>query len=297
MQQTSLRDRLSRSEAFNGYLLVSPPAIYAILILGAPLAAVLVLSFLTDGSGETRIIRELTWSNYQEAWTDPLYQLLLGRSIMVSSLVTLATVLLAFPVAYFVSFHVAPERKSLWLFLITIPFWTSYLIRVFLWKVILGFDGVVNSTLMGFGIISEPVTFILYNVNAVIITLAHAYAPFAILPIFVALEKIDRSLLEAGLDLGESKFMTFLRVTLPLAMPGVIGATLIVFIPTVGDYVTPVLVGGPEGRLIANAIQLQYLKLDNYPLGSALAVTTMAIVGIISLIFLFLNRRFLKGQK
>ena len=112
MQQTSLRDRLSRSEAFNGYLLVSPPAIYAILILGAPLAAVLVLSFLTDGSGETRIIRELTWSNYQEAWTDPLYQLLLGRSIMVSSLVTLATVLLAFPVAYFVSFHVAPERKS-----------------------------------------------------------------------------------------------------------------------------------------------------------------------------------------
>ena len=297
MQQTSLRDRLSRSEAFNGYLLVSPPAIYAILILGAPLAAVLVLSFLTDGSGETRIIRELTWSNYQEAWTDPLYQLLLGRSIMVSSLVTLATVLLAFPVAYFVSFHVAPERKSLWLFLITIPFWTSYLIRVFLWKVILGFDGVVNSTLMGFGIISEPVTFILYNVNAVIITLAHAYAPFAILPIFVALEKIDRSLLEAGLDLGESKFMTFLRVTLPLAMPGVIGATLIVFIPTVGDYVTTVLVGGPEGRLIANAIQLQYLKLDNYPLGSALAVTTMAIVGIISLIFLFLNRRFLKGQK
>ena len=297
MQRKSLWDRLSRSEAFNGYLLISPPAIYAMLVLGAPLVAVLVLSFMTDGSGAERIIWKATGANYIEAWSDDLYQLLIARSIFVSLLVTAVTVLLAFPIAYFVSFQVAPERKSLWLFLITIPFWTSYLIRVFLWKVILGFDGVVNTTLMGLGIISEPLTFILYNVNAVIITLAHAYAPFAILPIFVALEKIDRSLLEAGQDLGESRMMTFLRVTLPLAMPGVIGATLIVFIPTVGDYVTPVLVGGPEGRLIANAIQLQYLKLDNYPLGSALAVTTMAIVGLISIIFLLLNRRFLKGQK
>jgi spermidine/putrescine transport system permease protein len=297
MANKTVWERLGRSEAFNGYLLVSPPFLYALLILGAPLVAVLVLSFITDGSGAQRLIWEVTGSNYLEAWSDPLYQQLLLRSIFVSFLVTLVTVVLAFPVAYFVSFVVPPERKSLWLFLITIPFWTSYLIRVFLWKVILGFDGVVNSTLMGLGIISEPLTFILYNVNAVIITLAHAYAPFAILPIFVALEKIDRSLLEAGQDLGESKMMTFVRVTLPLAMPGVIGATLIVFIPTVGDYVTPVLVGGPEGRLIANAIQLQYLKLDNYPLGSALAVTTMAVVGLISIVFLLLNRRFLKGQK
>ncbi len=150
---------------------------------------------------------------------------------------------------------------------------------------------------MSIGLISEPMTWILYNVNAVVITLAHAYAPFAILPIFVALEKIDRSLLEAGQDLGESRLMTFWRVTLPLAMPGVVGATLIVFIPTIGDYVTPVLVGGPEGRLIANAIQLQYMKLDNYPVGSALAVTAMVIVAAISVVFLLLNRRFLRGQK
>jgi spermidine/putrescine transport system permease protein len=131
----------------------------------------------------------------------------------------------------------------------------------------------------------------------VVITLAHAYAPFAILPIFVALEKIDRSFLEAGRDLGESPFMTFIRVTLPLAMPGVISAVLIVFIPTVGDYVTPQLVGGPEGQMVANLIQLQYLKLDNYPMGSALAVTAMGIVTAFSLVFLFLNRRYLKGAK
>jgi spermidine/putrescine transport system permease protein len=136
-----------------------------------------------------------------------------------------------------------------------------------------------------------------YNVGAVVLTLAHAYAPFAILPIFVALEKIDRSLLEAGQDLGESRFMTFLRVTLPLAMPGVIAAVLIVFIPTIGDFVTPQLVGGPEGRLVANLIQLQYLKLDNYPLGSAIAVSAMMIVTVVSLFFLYLNRRYLRGPE
>ena len=130
-----------------------------------------------------------------------------------------------------------------------------------------------------------------------VITLAHAYAPFAILPIFIALEKIDRSLLEAGRDLGENRMMTFWRVTLPLAMPGVIAASLIVFIPTIGDYVTPELIGGGKIPMIANLIQAQMLALDNRPLGSALAVTSMLIVAVISLIFLFLNRRFLRGQK
>jgi spermidine/putrescine transport system permease protein len=150
---------------------------------------------------------------------------------------------------------------------------------------------------MWLGLIDEPLTFILYNVNAVVITLAHAYAPFAILPIFVALEKIDRSLLEASQDLGESQLTTFWRVTLPLSMPGVVAAVLIVFIPTIGDYVTPQLVGGPEGRMIANVIQLQYLRLDNYPLGSALAVSAMAIVTAVSLVFLYLNRRFLRVRQ
>ena len=295
MAQPSRFARWRRSEAASGLALVSPTALYALLLLAAPLATIVAYSFFKDGYLE--VIREFTFANYVEAWSDPLYRLVMLRSLVVSGSVTLATVLLAFPIAYFVSFHVAPERKSLWLFLITIPFWTSYLIRVFLWKVILGYNGVVNSGLMSLGIIDEPLTFILYNVNAVVITLAHAYAPFAILPIYVALEKIDRSLLEAGQDLGESRLMTFWRVTLPLAMPGVVASVLIVFIPTIGDYVTPQLVGGPEGRMIANAIQLQYLRLDNYPLGSALAVSAMAIVTLISLVFLWLNRRFLQVKQ
>jgi len=237
-----------------------------------------------------------TLDNYREIAAKPVYGLLLQRSLMVSGIVTLVTVILAFPVAYFVSFHVDPSRKSLWLFLITIPFWTSYLIRVFLWKVILGYNGVVNSGLIWSGVIEEPLTFILYNVNAVIITLAHAFAPFAILPIFVALEKIDRSLLEASQDLGEGKIRTFFRVTLPLAMPGVVAAVLIVFIPTIGDYVTPELMGGAGGKLIANMIQTQFLALDNAPLGAALALVAMVSVTAISLLFVFLNRKWLRAR-
>jgi spermidine/putrescine transport system permease protein len=293
MKSDGVLHRLGRSEAASGLAMISPTAVYAIVLLAAPLALIFVYSFLTDGYLE--IIRTFTFANYIEAWTNELYRVVMLRSLFVSLTVTAVTVLLAFPVAYFVSFHVDPSRKSLWLFLITIPFWTSYLIRVFLWKVILGYNGVVNSGLMGLGIISEPLQWINYNVGAVVVTLAHAYAPFAILPIFVALEKIDRSLLEAGQDLGESRFMTFLRVTLPLAMPGVIASVLIVFIPTIGDFVTPQLVGGPEGRMVANLIQLQYMKLDNFPLGSAIAVSAMLIVTVVSLVFLYLNRRYLRG--
>ena len=274
--------------------MVSPPLIYVLLMLAFPMGAIILFSFWTQEF--MTLDTTFTLANYREIWEKPIFAALLQRSLFVSGCVTLVTVILAFPVAYFVSFHVAPERKSLWLFLITIPFWTSYLIRVFLWKVILGYNGVVNTGLIKIGLIDEPLTFILYNVNAVIITLTHAFAPFAILPIFVALEKIDRSLLEASQDLGESKFTTFFRVTLPLAMPGVVAAVLIVFIPTIGDYVTPELMGGAGGKLVANMIQTQFLALNNAPLGAALAIVAMICVTAISLLFVFLNRRWLRGR-
>lgn len=282
-------------EARSGLLLVAPTAIYAVLMLAAPLATVLIYSVLTDGP------QGLEWTfnlgNYAEVWTGKVYQTIMFRSLMVALGVTLVTVMIAYPIAYFVSFHVQPSKKSLWLFLITIPFWTSYLIRVFLWKVILGYNGVVNSGLMSVGIIDEPLQWINYNVGALIMTLAHAYAPFAILPIFVSLEKIDRSLLEAGQDLGESRLRTFWRVTLPLSMPGVIAAVLIVFIPTIGDYVTPELVGGGKLPMIANMIEVKMLKQNDRAIGSAIAVSAMLIVALVSLIFVFMNRRFLGGRK
>jgi spermidine/putrescine transport system permease protein len=270
-----------RSEAGKGLTLISPTLVYALLLLAAPLVSIVLLSFWTQNF--LTIERVFTTGNYGEALTDPLYRELMLRSLRISGMVTLLTVALAFPVAYYISFHVRPDRKSLWLFLITIPFWTSYLIRVFLWRVILAYDGPVNSGLMAVGLIDEPLSWILYNANAVVITLAHAFAPFAILPIFVSLEKIDRSLLEASRDLGESKAMTFLRVTLPLAMPGVLAAVLIVFIPTVGDYVTPRLVGGSGGTMIANMIYAQIFDLNDRPMGATLAVLAMMIVAMVLL--------------
>ena len=287
-------NKLTSSEGGRALLLISPPFFYALLLMAFPLGAIILFSFWTQNFMD--VDTTFTLNNYRQIIDQPIYGALLQRSLFVSAVVTVVTVLLAFPIAYFVSFHVRPDRKSLWLFLITIPFWTSYLIRVFLWKVILGYNGVINTGLLNIGLIDEPLTFILYNINAVIITLAHAFAPFAILPIFVALEKIDRSLLEASRDLGENKVMTFFRVTLPLAMPGVVAAVLIVFIPTIGDYVTPELMGGAGGKLIANMIQTQFLALNNAPLGAALAVVAMLSVTAISLVFILLNRRWLRGR-
>ncbi len=277
------------TEARQGLTMISPPLIYALLLLAVPLLTIILFSFWTQNF--LTIDRTFTVANYAEALTDPLYRELMLRSLRIAGLVTAATVLLAFPIAYFISFHVTPEKKALWIFLITIPFWTSYLIRIFLWRVILAYDGPVNGTLLELGIIEEPLSWILYNANSVVITLAHAFAPFAILPIFVSLEKIDRSLLEAARDLGEATAMTFIRVTLPLAMPGVLAAVLIVFIPTVGDYVTPRLVGGSGGTMIANMIYVQIFDLSNRPMGATLAVLAMLTVTI-TLAWFILHIRF-----
>lgn len=272
-----------------GWLLVSPSFVYALLLLAVPIGAIFVLSFWTQN--DLVIDRNFTLANYREAWANPLYRVLMLRSLWIAGAVTLATVLLAYPIAYFVSFH-GGRRKALWLFLITIPFWTSYLLRVFAWKVILGTGGVLNSGLLELGVIAQPLPWLLYNSGAVVVTLAHAWAPFAILPIYASLEKLDRSLLEAATDLGDGPVQRFLRVTLPLSMPGVIAAALIVFIPTVGDYVTPRLVGGKDGVMIANMIQVQFGKGSNWPLGAALSVSAMLIVAAVALVVVLAGRRF-----
>ena len=281
------------SDYRRGLRLIGLPFGYSLLLLAAPLLLIFLLGFWTQDY--LVLDRSFKLDNYIEAWSHPLYRVLMLRSLGISAVVTLATVLLAYPMAYFISFY-GGNHKALWLFLVTIPFWTSYLLRVFLWKVILGYNGVLNSTLEWLGLIEEPLTFILYNINAVVITLTHAWAPFAILPIFVALEKIDRSLLESATDLGDSPLRRFLHVTLPLSMPGVVAAALIIFIPTIGDYVTPRLVGGKDGLMIANMIQVQFSKANNAPLGAALAVSAMGIVSMVALLFVALNRRWLRKQ-
>ena len=267
-----------RSEASQGVALSAPATVYVGLLVAAPLGILVVYSFWTQTY--VSIDRTFTWENYRFALEDPLVRHLLVRSVWIAGLVTAATVALAYPIAYFIAFRT--QHKTLWLLLITIPFWTSYLLRVFSWKLILGFNGVLNSALMTVGLIDEPLTFLLYNEIAVVLTVAHAWAPFAIMPIYVSLQKIDRSLLEAATDLGCSRLERFLRVTLPLTVPGIIAACLIIFIPTVGDYVTPALVGGSDGKMIANLIQVQFGAANNWPLGATLSLMAMVSVGLVA---------------
>jgi spermidine/putrescine transport system permease protein len=277
-----------RSEPFRGYALLSPTLLFMVFVLAMPVGLLVTYSFWTQTYLD--IDTSFTFANYVNFGNKPIYAYLLWKSIKISGAVTLATVVLAYPMAYFIAFRVT-KNKLIWLILITVPFWTSYLLRVFAWKIILGFNGVVNSGLMSLGLISEPLAFLLYNPTAVVITLAHAWAAFAILPIYVSLEKIDRSLLEAATDLGDGPVMRFLRVTLPLSMPGVIASSLLVFIPTVGDYVTPKLVGGTTGIMIGNVVQSMFGKANNWPMGAAISVISMLTITLLICAFLWFTKR------
>jgi spermidine/putrescine transport system permease protein len=262
-----------------GYLLLTPSMAVLLFALAAPVALLVLYSFWTEQG--LALDTTPTLAQYAAIAEREGYRTLFLRSIAISSAVTLVTVALAYPMAYFVAFRVR-RGKFIWLLLLTIPFWTSYLLRVFAWKVILGYNGLINSGLISLGLISAPLEFLLYNPTAVVVTLTHAWAAFAILPLYVSLEKIDRSLLEAAADLGDGPVRRFFRVTFPLSLPGVIGAAVLVFVPTTGDYVTPSLVGGSEGVMIANIIQVQFGRVNNWPLGAALAISSMAAVAVLA---------------
>jgi spermidine/putrescine transport system permease protein len=266
-----------------------PGALVTLVLVLFALGAVLALGFRDNdtsllGSG-------FTLDNFTEALSDPLYATVVLRSLAIAGLVTLATVVTAYPVAYFLAFH-AGRQRGLLLFLVTLPFWTSYLLRVFAWKIVLAFNGVLNSALLTTGITSEPILAFLNTPAAVVVTLAHAYAAFAILPIYVALETIPHSLVEAAGDLGARPFAGFRRVVLPMSMPGVLSAALVVFVPTVGDYVTPALVGGPSSTMIGSMIEAQFGKADDWPFGAALSVLVMIVILMVVLAVRAADRRF-----
>ncbi|WP_147181111.1 MULTISPECIES: ABC transporter permease [Alphaproteobacteria] len=259
-----------------------------VLILFA-LALVLFLAFRANdgslmGSG-------FTVANFITVLGDDLYATVILRSLAISGLVTLATVVTAYPVAYFLAFHAGRWRATI-LFLVTLPFWTSYLLRVFAWKVVLAYNGVLNSALLSLGAISEPLMIFLNTPAAVVVTLAHAYAPFAILPILVSLQTIPPSLLEAASDLGARPLLAFRRVVLPMSMPGVLAAALVVFVPTIGDYVTPSMVGGPASTMIGSLIQAQFGKANDWPFGAALSITVMLVILLLVALVRLADRKF-----
>ncbi len=283
-----LASLLHRNETLRGYTLLLPTLLILIVGIVIPFFILMAISFWTrEGFG---FDTTLTTTNYVRVWNEPIFGALLTRSFWISGIATVATVALCYPMAYYVAFHVH-KNKMMWIILMTLPFWTSYLLRVFAWKVILGYEGVINSGLMTMGLIEQPLEFLLYSPTAVIVTLAHAWAAFAILPLYVSLEKIDKSLLEAATDLGDGPMARFFRITLPLSMPGVISASFLIFIPTTGDYITPALLGGPDGAMIGNLVQLQFGPINNWPMGATLSIVLMLWIAAIALVFLFLTRK------
>lgn len=279
--------RIARSGTAKGFGLMSPTLVFVLFGVAMPFLILLLISFWTRQGFE--FDTQLTWTNYLRVWNEPIFGALLTRSFWISGVVTVVTVLLCYPMAYYVAFHVH-RNKMLWIILMTLPFWTSYLLRVFAWKVILGYEGVINASLLSVGWIEAPLEFLLYSPTAVMITLAHAWAAFAILPLYVSLEKIDRSLLEAATDLGDGAVRRFFRITLPLSMPGVLAAFFLIFIPTTGDYITPALLGGPDGAMIGNLIQLQFGAVNNWPMGAALSIVLTLWIAAIGLVFFVLSR-------
>jgi spermidine/putrescine transport system permease protein len=268
------------------WALALPPTLWLAAFLIAPLLLMAALSFRGDLRGGILISWIPTLVQYEQLFGEGTYWGLLQISVLLAAGVAAVATALAYPLAYFLAFR-AGRRAGIFLILLLVPFWTSFLLRVMAWKFMLGSDGLINSFLMYVGAISEPITAILYNRNAVAITLVYVWIPFAALPILAALQRIDPRLFEAAADLGATPLSQFRRVALPMSMPGLLAAFFMVFIPTVGEYVTPLLVGGTNGSLYGNIIQLFFTQAANYPFGSALSMVMLA--GTIALVALGLR--------
>lgn len=267
--------------------LVGPPAIFMLVLFVLPLGFMAVYSFRAGTFGEAS--QTFTLEHYRDFFATPLYLRLLWRSLVLSFWISLYTVIFAYPIAYYLVFS-AGKQKLLLLTIIIVPAWVSYLLRVLAWKVILGSSGILASFLTWIGLDLADAPILLYSPEAVIITLVYVWIPFVALPIFAALERIDLSLLEAAYDLGCNKIQAFLQVTLPLSLPGVVAGFLFVFIPTVGEYVTPALVGGPDGIMFGNLIQDQFQRGIDWPAGSLMSLAMLVVVLVPLVVF----GRFLK---
>ncbi len=266
--------------------LLSAPLVWLVLFFVVPVAFIAAYSvgavslFPTDSG----VISLEDWGRFLGGGS--IYMGLFWKSIRMSVTVSVVVVLLAYPIGYFLALC-TPKRKYVLLLLIIAPFLTSFLLRVLAWKVILGETGVLNSFLSWAHLRSpdDPITWLLYSQVAVMIVLAYVWVPFVALPIFVSLDNLDRSLLEAASDLGSSRWRAFVRVTLPLSLPGVLAAFLFVFIPTIGEFVTPTLVGGTSGYMYGNAIQDLFTRGLDWQTGSVLALFLLLVVAGLMAVF------------
>lgn len=263
-------------------LLVSvPPVLWVALFLLSPYALMFAHSLWSVSDGV--IVHKWNLGNYATLFTNPVYLQVLFRTARIAASVTLLSVLLGFPLAYFLSFHTGP-RKELLYQLVIVPLWVSYLVRGYAWKTILGSDGVLNAFLQYLHITREPLSALLYSPFAVVLMLTHIYTPFVFLPIYAALEHIPRPLVEASQDLGAPPSATFFRVILPLSLPGLLAGATFAFVLSLGDFLAPLLVGGHSGTMIANIVQSLFGAAYDWPLGAAIStlilVFTLAVLGL-----------------
>jgi spermidine/putrescine transport system permease protein len=256
-------------------LVTLPPLAWVTVFLIAPYAFLFCFSFWSVRS--QTIVHHWNLNNYRELVSNPVYVQVLLRSMRIAGMVTVLSLALSFPLAYYLSFR-AHARKELLYQLVIIPLWVSYLVRAYAWKTILGSDGVLNTLLQYTGLTRHPVEFLLYSPFAVVLTLTHIYTPFAFLPIYASLEHIPRSLVEASADLGASGFRVFRTVILPLALPGVMAGATFAFVLSLGDFLAPLLLGGPSGIMISNIVVSLFGAAYDWPLGAAISLGMLLFV-------------------
>ncbi len=269
-----MADYSRQSKSRTARLLLAPGVMWLAVFFIAPLVIVIVVSLAVRGPYGA-IIYEFSISNFLRAF-DGLYLPAYWRTVWIATLTTVLCALVSYPAAYYIALKAPQQWRRPLLVLTVIPFWTSFLIRTYAWILLLRSEGVINSALMNLGLINEPMK-LLYNDFAVLVGQVYGELPFMILPIYVALEKLDRRLLEAAQDLGANRFWTFMKVTLPLSKPGLLAGIVLVFIPSLGAFVTPDLLGGAKSIMIGNLIQNQFTQL-NQPFGSALSLILAAAV-------------------
>lgn len=254
--------------------LLLPALAWLGLFLVLPLLLMLAISFASRGT-YGGVVWTLTLANYVNVF-DPLYVRIFARSVGLATATTLLCLALGFPIAYYIA-RLPPRLQGIWLLLVMIPFWTNFLVRTYAWIFILRAEGLLNTVLAGLGLISSPMD-VLYSETAIVIGLVYGYLPFMILPLYAAVERLPVALVEAAWDLYASRWAVFWRVIMPLTKPGLVAGAMLVFIPSVGAFITPDLMGGARTMMIGNLIQHEFLVARDWPFGSAIGLVLMASV-------------------
>ena len=260
----------------NKYILMTPLLLWLFVFLVLPYCFILTQSVLTTNDFG-KVIYHFNLDSYIKIFTNPLYYETLTRTFVYAIIVALVCILLSLPLAYFIAFKVQ-KHKSFYYTLIVLPFWMSYIVRAYAWKIILGEQGIFNSSLMNLGIINKPLRFVLYSDFSVILCLIYIFLPFVCIPIYTSFEQISKSLVEASKDLGANSWKTFWKVIFPLILPGVISGGPLALVLTLGDFLAASLLGGPNTLFISNIVQNLFGTSNDKPLGSAVGVVLLVLV-------------------